>query len=127
MRSTVSVRSILGATTKAMIPHVKGCLKDTSPDFIILHHGMNDLNGNSTSEEIADKVLNLVASIKTSKNLIFVFGLAIRKDKLNRKGNEVNELLNNECGIRQLSFIDTKNISFEPMNSFKWVWYHASY
>ena len=119
MRSTVSVRSIPGATTEAMIPHVKGCLEDTSPNFIILHHGMNYLNGNSTSEEIADKILNLVASIKTSKNLIFVFGLAIRKDKLNRKGNEVNELLNNECGIRQLSFIDNKNISFESMNSFE--------
>ena len=93
--------------------------RNTSPDFVILHHCTNDLNGNSTSEEIADKILNLVASIKTSKNLIFVFGLAIRKDKLNRKGNEVNELLNNECGIRQLSFIDNKNISFESMNSFE--------
>ena len=58
MRSTVSVRSIPGATTKGMIHHVKGCLEDTSPDFIILHHGKNDLNGNSTCEEIADKILN---------------------------------------------------------------------
>ena len=31
MRSTVSVRSIPGATTKGMIHHVKGCLVDTSP------------------------------------------------------------------------------------------------
>ena len=110
MRSTVSVRSIPGATTKGMIHHVKGCLEDTSPDFIILHHGTNDLNSNSTSEEIADKILNLAASIKTSKNQVFVSGLVIRKDKLNKKGNEVNELLKNEYGIRQLSFIDNKNI-----------------
>ena len=34
MRSTVSVRSVPGATTKGMIHHVKGCLEDTSPDFI---------------------------------------------------------------------------------------------
>ena len=68
MRSTVSVRSIPGAKTKGMIHDVKGCLEDTFPDFIILHHGTNDLNSNSTSEEIANKILNLAASIKTSKN-----------------------------------------------------------
>ena len=57
-RSTVSVRSIPGTRAKEMIQHVKGCLEDTSPDFIILHHGKNDLNGNSTCGEIADKILN---------------------------------------------------------------------
>ena len=116
MRSTVSVRSIPGTTTKGMIHHVKGCLEDTSPDCIILHHGTNDLNSNSTSEEIADKILNLVASIKTSKTQVFVYGLVIRKDKLNKKGNEVNELLKTKCEIRQLSFIDNKNISLGMLN-----------
>ena len=116
MRSTVSVRSIPGATTKGMIHHVKGCLEDTSPGFIKLHHGTNDLNSNSTSEEIADKILNLAASIKTSKNQVFVSGLVIRKDKLNKKGNEVNELLKTKCEIRQLSFIDNKNISLGMLN-----------
>ena len=56
------------------------------------------------------KILNLAASVKTSKNQVFVSGLAIRKDKLNKKGNEVNELLKAKCEIRQLSFIDNKNI-----------------
>ena len=67
-----------------MIHHVKGCLEDTSPDFIILHHDTNDLNGNSTSEENADEMLNLAASIKTSKNQVFVSSLVIRKDKLKK-------------------------------------------
>ena len=116
MRSTVSVRSTPGATTKDMIHHVKGCLEDKSPNFIILHHGANDLNGNSTSEEIADKILNLAGSIKTSKSQVFVSGLVIRKDKLNKKGNEVNALLKNKCGIRQMSFIDNENISLGMLN-----------
>ena len=67
MRSTVSVRSIPGATTKGMIHHVKGCLEDTSPNFIILLHDTNDLNGNSTSEEIPDKILNLLLQSKLVK------------------------------------------------------------
>ena len=116
MRSTVSVRSIPGATTKGMTHHVKGYLEDTFPDFIILHHCTNDLNSNSTSEEIAAKILNLAALIKTSKNQVFVSGLVIRKDKLNKKSNEVNELLKNKCGIRQLSFIDNKNVSLGMLN-----------
>ena len=87
------------------------------PVFIILHHGTNDLNGNSTSEEIADKILHLAASIKTSKNQVFVSSLVIRKDKLNKKGNEANELLKNvECVIRQLSLSDNKNISLGMLN-----------
>ena len=44
---------------------------------------MNDLNGNTTSEKIAHKILNLATSIKTSKNQVLVSGLVIRKDKLN--------------------------------------------
>ena len=90
-----------------MIHHVKGYLEDTSPDFIILHHSTNDLNS---------KILNSAASIKTSKNQVFVSGLVIREDKLNKKGNELNELLKNKCGIRHLSFIDNKNISLGMLN-----------
>ena len=60
--------------------------------------------------------MNLAASVKTSKNQIFVSALVIRKDKLNKKGNEVNELLKAKCEIRQLSFIDNKNISLGMLN-----------
>ena len=92
MRSTVSVRKIAVATTKSIIHHVKGCLEDTTPDFIILHYGANNLKGNSTSkasEGITNKILNLAASVKTSKNQIFVSGVAIKYDELNKKGNEI--------------------------------------
>ena len=116
MRSTVSVGSIPGARTKSMLHHGKGCLKHTFPDFIILNDGTNDLNGNSASQGVAEKILNLATLIKTSKNQVFVSNVVIRKDKLNEKGNEVNELLKNKCGIRQLSFIDNKNISLGMLN-----------
>ena len=79
-----------------MIHHLKSCLDDTVPDFIILHHVRNDLNSNSISEAIADKILNLAASIKIDKNQVFVSGLVIRKNKLNKKVNEVNKLLKNQ-------------------------------
>ena len=43
MRSTVSVKSIPGATSKAMKYYFKGRLEDSSPDTIILHHGQMTL------------------------------------------------------------------------------------
>ena len=55
MKSQVSLKSILGATTEGMIHHVKRCLQDTSPpNTIILHHGTNDLKSKSTPEQITD-------------------------------------------------------------------------
>ena len=66
-----------------------------------------------TSEEITDKILNLAASIT---NQVFGSELVIKKDKLNKKGHEVNELLKNKCRIRQLSFIDNKNIILGILN-----------
>ena len=90
--------------------------RNTSPDFVILHHCTNDLNGNSTSEEIADKILNLATSIKASENQIFIPVLVKRKDKLNKKDNEVNDLLKSKFEIRQSLFIDDKNISLGILN-----------
>ena len=57
-----------------------------------------------------------MASIKTSNNKVFISGLVIRKDKLNKKDNEVNQLLKKKCGIRQLPFVDNKNISLVMWN-----------
>ena len=57
--------------------------------------------------------MNLAASIT---NQVFGSELVIKKDKLNKKGHEVNELLKNKCRIRQLSFIDNKNIILGILN-----------
>ena len=61
--------------------------------------------------------MNLAASIQTSKNQVFVSGLVISRDKLKKKGNEVNEVLKNKCGIRQLTFMDNKNISLGMLSN----------
>ena len=66
MRPKVSVRLIPFATTNSRIHLFMGCLEDTSLDLFILQYGTNDLNGNSTYEETAEKILNLASSVKTS-------------------------------------------------------------
>ena len=67
--------------------------RDKSPDHIILHHDKNNLKIIDTPEKIADKILNLASLVKTNENQVFISGLVIRNDKLNKKGTEVNELL----------------------------------
>ena len=82
--STVSVRSIPGATIKGMLHHAKGYLELTSYDHIILHHGIYDLRSNNISQEITNKILNLGTLRKTNENQVFISGLVVN-DKLNKQ------------------------------------------
>ena len=95
-----------------MLHHVKDSLGNTYPDYIILRHDTKDPN--DTSEEMAEEILNLVASVKT--NEVFISALIVRNDKLNKKDTDVNELLMGKSGIKQLLFIDNKNINLNTMN-----------
>ena len=64
----VSVRSISGATTKAMKHYVMGYLEDGSPDLllhitILLHHGTSDIRSEESAEKIASNI-NVALSAK---------------------------------------------------------------
>ena len=98
-----------------MLHHIKGCLEDTYLDNTILNHRTNDLKSNSTTEEITDKILNLAASVKTNENEVFISGLVVINNKLNKKGTEVNKILMDKLGTRQLLFIDNKNFDLKML------------
>ena len=91
MRSTVSVRCIPGATVNAMKHHLKSCLKDSSPDEIILHQ--HNLKSDDNSEKIASDIVNLGLSVKNEKTMVYISSLVRRNDKLNQKRNEVNDFI----------------------------------
>ena len=54
IKFSVAVKSIPGATTKAIKHHIKGCLEDNSLDSIILHVGTNNLKNKESLEDIAN-------------------------------------------------------------------------
>ena len=86
MKSLVSVRSISGASSKGMIDHVKGCLKDVEPDSILIHHGTNDLKYKQRkAKDIADNIINLAITVKKDVKEVFFSGLTFRNDKWNEK------------------------------------------
>ena len=69
MKSPVSVRSVSGATTKAMKHHVVGCLEDGSPDTILFHHGTNHLRSEEYAEKIASNLINVALLKRKEKHL----------------------------------------------------------
>ena len=93
MKSNVLVRSIPGTSTNGKIYHVKECLEDISPDTVILHHVTNDLESGNTSEKIATDIVNLALTIQNEKTKVFISGLTIRNDSLDKRRIEVNQFL----------------------------------
>ena len=73
------------ATTNAMIRRLRGCLEDTSPDNLILHHGTNNLKSDDNSEKIASDIVDLGLSVKNEKTMVYISSLIIRNDKFYKK------------------------------------------
>ena len=73
MKSTVSVGSTPGTSANGMAQHhVKGYLKDISPDDVTLHHGTNDLKSWNTSEKISTDIVNLTFAIQSENAKVFI-------------------------------------------------------
>ena len=67
MKSTISVRSILGASTNGMRHHVNGCLEDISPGTVILHHWTIDMKSGNILVKIVTDIVNLALNIRSEK------------------------------------------------------------
>ena len=90
---------------------LKDCLKDSSPDAIILYHETIDQKSGSTSEDTATDVVNLAVSMKNEKTPVYVSSLIIRYDKLDKKWKEVNELIKKHRLSKHVLFMDNENIN----------------
>ena len=87
-----------------MVHYVKRCL----PNTVILHHGTNDLKSGNTSEKIATDIVNLALTIQNEKNKVFISGLIIRNNNLDKRWKEVNQLLERKCLVEKLGFIENQ-------------------
>ena len=116
IKSNVAVISDPDASTNGMIHYVKGCLEDISSDTVILHHGTNDLKSGNTSEKIATDIVNLALTIQNEKTKVFISGLTIRNDNLDKRRKEVKQFLERKCLVEKLGFIDNQNINLKMLN-----------
>ena len=104
------------AKTNAMKHHLKGCLEDSAPDNIILHHGTNNLKSDDNSEKIASDIVDLGLLVKNEKTMVYISSLVIRNDKLDKKRKEANDFIKQQCLTNRLCFIDNKNINLGMLN-----------
>ena len=110
---SVSVKSFHEATIEDMesyaIPTVRA-----QPDEIILHVGTNDLLQHSTSQHVAESIVNLADNIDQNSggSRIAISSLVKRLDKphLNNKLSEINSILRKFARNRGWSYISNDNI-----------------
>ena len=94
IKSTVTVWCIPWAITNAMKHYLKGCLEDSSPDNIILHHGTNNPKSDNNSEKISRDIVNLGLSVKNEMTMVYISSSVIRNDKLYKKEKKLMIILN---------------------------------
>ena len=96
------VRSFPGAKTDDMESYIKSTLKN-KPERIIIHCETNALK-NNTPQSISDNILSLAKSSQQENNIVFVSSVVPRKDNLDKKGKEVNIILEKRCNRIKLAF-----------------------
>ena len=97
------VRYFPGVKKNDMVSYIKTTLKN-KPERIIILCETVDLK-NNTPQSIADSILSLAKSSQQESSIILVSSIVPRKDHLDKKGKEVNIILEKRCNEINLAFI----------------------
>ena len=62
-------------------------------DQVIIHVGTSDLRSSQDPETIAKNIIDIAKNSTTKKNEILVWSIVPRRDSLNDKGRQVNNIL----------------------------------
>ena len=91
-----------------MESYIKPTLK-SKPECIVIHCRTNNLK-NSTPQLTAENILSLAKSSQQENNTVLVSAIVRGNGHLNKKGKEVNIILNKTCNEMNLAFISHGNI-----------------
>ena len=80
------------STTENMKSYIQPPLK-RDPDWVIIHIGTNDLRSSQDPETIAKNIIDIAKNSTINKNEILVSSPVLRRDNLNSKGRQVNNIL----------------------------------
>ena len=108
-KEKIYVKSYPGSTIRDMTHYIQPTA-ERNPDAIFLHTGTNSLKDSESSEQTANEILELAASIKTDQNEVVVSSIITRGDDLNDKAQEVNEILYSHCNDFGITYLDNSNI-----------------
>ena len=80
------------------------------PDQLIIHVGTNDLRSSQDPETIAKNIIDIAKNSTTNKNEILVSSIVPRRDNLNGKGRQVNNILQKLCVENNFAYVNRGNI-----------------
>ena len=80
------------------------------PDRVIIHVGTNDLRSSQDPETIAKNIIDIAKNSTTKKNEILVSSIVPRRDNLNGKGRQVNNILQKLCVENNFAYLNHDNI-----------------
>ena len=105
----VVVKHFSGSTTEDMKAYIQPPLK-RDPDRVIIHVGTNDLRSNQDPVTIAKNIIDIAKSSKINKNEILLSSIVPRRDSLNGKGRQVNNILQKLCIENNFVYVNHDNI-----------------
>ena len=77
---------------------------------VIIHVGTNDLRSSQDPETIAKNIIDIAKNSTTNKNEILVSSIVPRRDNLNGKGRQVNNILQKLCVENNFAYVNHDNI-----------------
>ena len=106
----VVLKHFSGSTTEYMKAYIRPPLK-RNPDRVIIHIGTNDLRSSQDPETIAKNIIDIAKSGTTNKNEILVSSIVPRRDNLNSKGRQLNNILQKLCVENNLAYVNHDSIA----------------
>ena len=103
------VKHFSGSTTEDMKTYIQPPVK-RDPDRVIIHVGTIDLRFSEDPKTIAKNIIDIAKNSTTSKNEILVSSIVPRRDNLNGKGRQVNNILQKLCVENNFAYVNRGNI-----------------
>ena len=80
------------------------------PDRVTSNAGANNLKSSQDPETIAKNIIDIAKNSTTNKNEILVSSIVPRRDNLNGKGRQVNNILQKLCVENNFAYVNRGNI-----------------
>ena len=104
------MKHISRSTTEDIKTYIQPPLKRDHPDRLIIHVDTNDLRSSQDPETIAQNIIDVAKNSTTNKNEIAVSSIVLRRDILNGKGPQVNNILQKLCVENNFVYVNHDNI-----------------
>ena len=103
----VFVRSFSGTKKTCMRNHIKPCIRENSPEHVVLHVGTNDLPSVKPVDSISGSITTLAQEVIPEKRSVSISSIIPRNDKWDNKVFEVNSCFQKLCDDAKIDYIDS--------------------